>query len=71
MLLQFTSAQGPEECCLAVEKALNYFLKSTIKQQVKVTVLEKEPSRHGLKSALVSLEGSDAQAIAQQWAGSV
>lgn len=71
MLLQFSSAQGPEECCLAVEKASNYFLKSTIKQQVNVTVLEKEPSRHGLKSALVSLEGADALSIAQQWAGSV
>ncbi|MEQ4794527.1 peptide chain release factor H, partial [Klebsiella variicola subsp. variicola] len=71
MLLQFTSAQGPEECCLAVEKALNYFLKSTLKQKVNVTILEKEPSRYGLKSALVSLEGADAQTIAQQWTGSV
>lgn len=25
MLLQFSSAQGPEECCIAVEKALACF----------------------------------------------
>ncbi|OAT49475.1 putative peptide chain release factor [Proteus hauseri ATCC 700826] len=71
MLLQFSSAQGPEECCVAVEKALHYFLKSVEKQQVKIAVLEKEPSRYGLKSALVSIEGTDAQSIVQQWTGSV
>ncbi|OAT26911.1 peptide chain release factor H [Proteus myxofaciens] len=71
MLLQFSSAQGPEECCIAVEKTLNYFLTSIEKKDTKVTVLEKIPSRHGLKSALISIEGNNAHLIAQQWAGSV
>ncbi len=36
MLLQFSSAQGPEECCIAVEKTLNYFLTVTEQRQVDV-----------------------------------
>lgn len=54
MLLQFSSAQGPEECCIAVEKTLNYFLTVTEQRQVDVIILEQEPSRYGLKSVLVS-----------------
>lgn len=40
MLLQFSSAQGPEECCIAVEKTLNYFLTVTEQRQVDVIILE-------------------------------
>lgn len=43
MLLQFSSAQGPEECCIAVEKTLNYFLTVTEQRQVDVIILEQEP----------------------------
>ncbi len=71
MLLQFSSAQGPEECCIAVEKTLNYFLTVTEQRQVDVIILEQEPSRYGLKSVLVSLKGAEAKAIAQQWSGTV
>lgn len=71
MLLQFSSAQGPEECCKAVEKTLNYFLTVTEQRQVDVIILEQEPSRYGLKSVLVSLKGAEAKTIAQQWSGTV
>ena len=46
MLLQFSSAQGPEECCIAVEKTLNYFLTVTEQRQVDVIILEQEPSHN-------------------------
>ncbi|MGO2346596.1 MAG: peptide chain release factor H, partial [Providencia sp.] len=52
ILLQFSSAQGPEECCIAVEKALACFLHDAKLSQVNVDILESFPSKHGLKSAL-------------------
>ncbi|MCU6392078.1 peptide chain release factor H, partial [Enterobacter quasiroggenkampii] len=38
-LLQLSSAQGPEECCLAVKKALDRLIKEAARQDVAVTVL--------------------------------
>ena len=40
ILLQLSSAQGPEECCLAVKKALDRLIKEATRQDVAVTVLE-------------------------------
>ena len=40
ILLQLSSAQGPEECCLAVKKALDRLIKEAARQDVAVTVLE-------------------------------
>ena len=42
ILLQLSSAQGPEECCLAVKKALERLFKEAARQDVAVTVLETE-----------------------------
>ncbi|MEY0591371.1 peptide chain release factor H [Providencia manganoxydans] len=71
MLLQFSSAQGPEECCIAVEKALAYFLNEAKQYDVIVDILESLPSQQGLKSALVSLEGSDTETLANMWSGTI
>ncbi|MGG4608234.1 peptide chain release factor H [Providencia sp. Me31A] len=71
ILLQFSSAQGPEECCIAVEKALAYFLEEAKKHQVTVDLLESFPSKQGLKSALIYLEGEDTERLAQSWCGTV
>lgn len=71
MLLQFSSAQGPEECCIAVEKALAYFLQEATNLRVTIDILESVPSRHGLKSALLSLEGEHAEQLLQTWCGTV
>ena len=59
ILLQLSSAQGPEECCLAVKKALDRLIKEAARQDVAVTVLETETGRYSdtLRSALVSLDG--------------
>lgn len=46
ILLQLSSAQGPEECCLAVKKALDRLIKEAARQDVAVTVLETETGRY-------------------------
>nr|WP_314265099.1 peptide chain release factor H [uncultured Moellerella sp.] len=71
ILLQFSSAQGPEECCIAVKKALDYFLQLMEKQQISASLIETVPSKQGLKSALVSIEGDSAENIANQWCGTL
>ncbi|EKT61094.1 peptide chain release factor [Providencia burhodogranariea DSM 19968] len=71
MLLQFSSAQGPEECCIAVEKALACFLVDAKQQNVATDILESVSSKHGLKSVLISLDGKQAEALSQAWSGTV
>ena len=71
ILLQFSSAQGPEECCIAVKKALDYFLQLMEQQQVSTLLIESVPSKQGLKSALISIEGDSVESIANQWCGTL
>ncbi|QLR01044.1 peptide chain release factor H [Providencia sp. PROV087] len=71
ILLQFSSAQGPEECCIAVEKALACFLQEAKKYHVTYDVLESFPSKKGLRSALVCLEGAGAEPLASNWCGTI
>lgn len=71
ILLQLSSAQGPEECCLAVKKALDRLIKEAARQDVAVTVLETETGRYSdtLRSALVSLDGDNAWALSESSPG--
>ena len=73
ILLQLTANTGPEECCLAVRKALQVVLRECDCAQVKVTVLEevKGAQAGNLRSTLLLLDGLAASAIAQRWRGSV
>jgi peptide chain release factor len=73
MLLQLSSAQGPDECCLAVKKALETLTLEAEKQQVTLTLVEaEEGGRAGtLRSALVSLAGDNAFALSERWNGTV
>ncbi|KLN46849.1 peptide chain release factor H, partial [Providencia rettgeri] len=45
MLLQFSAAQGPEECCIAVEKALACFLQEAKTFMFTIDCLESFPSK--------------------------
>lgn len=67
ILLQLSSAQGPEECCLAVKKALDRLIKEATRQDVAITVLETETGRYSdtLRSALISLDGDNAWALSE------
>ena len=73
ILLQLSSAQGPEECCLAVKKALDRLIKEAARQDVAVTVLETETGHYSdtLRSALISLDGDNAWALSESWCGTI
>jgi len=73
ILLQLTANTGPEECCLAVRKALQVVLRECSSAEVKVDVMEEVGGgRPGnLRSALLLLDGEAASTIAQRWRGSV
>ncbi len=73
ILIQFSSAQGPDECTLAVRKALDYFLLEAKALGLVVEIQEAEPGRraHTLRSALLSVDGEQAQMLVAKWAGSV
>lgn len=73
ILLQLSSAQGPDECCLAVKKALDCLTKEAAREKVSLTRLETEPGRlpDTLRSALVSLDGEKAMAFSERWCGTL
>jgi peptide chain release factor len=73
LLLQLSANTGPEECCLAVRKALAYLTEEAAAMAVRVDVVEQVPGERAgnLRSVLLALDGEQAQALAQCWQGSV
>ncbi len=73
MLLQLSANTGPEECCLAVAKALTYLCQEAAAMGVPVDLLEQVPGTHSgtWRSVLLALHGEHAAALAQRWHGSV
>ena len=73
ILLQLTANTGPEECCLAVSKALAHLLRECAAVQVVAELLEEVPGERpgNLRSALLALEGAASHAVAMKWRGSV
>jgi peptide chain release factor len=73
ILLQLTANTGPEECCLAVRKALQVLLCECAGAGVNAELLEDVPSEKlgNFRSVLLALEGDAAHALAQRWCGSV
>ena len=64
ILLQLSAAQGPEECALAVAKALLRLQAEADAQAVAVRILEEEPGprRGTLRSVLLALDGGAGRA---------
>lgn len=73
ILLQISSAQGPDECSLAVALALKQLQKEAAALGVDVTVAEQEPARRAgtLRSVLLSLDGDAAEQISHNWCGTL
>ncbi|WP_336295916.1 peptide chain release factor H [Cronobacter dublinensis] len=73
MLLQLSAAQGPDECCLAVSKALEVLRKEAARAGVALSVTEEErgPRDGTLRSVLISLDGEGAPPLAQRWCGTL
>ncbi len=74
-LLQLTANTGPEECCLAVRKALALLLRECAAAGVRAEVLEQVAGgvAGNLRSVLLALDGDAAvaAALAERWRGSV
>ncbi len=73
IVLQLTANTGPEECCLAVRKALAYLCEEAATMGVTVDLLEQVQGAHRetLRSVLLALQGAQEAALAQRWHGSV
>ena len=73
ILLQLTASTGPEECCLAVRKALSVVLRECAEQSVSAEVLEQLPGSQAgtFRSVLLALDGAEAHGVAHSWRGSV
>lgn len=73
ILLQLSANTGPEECCLAVRKALDYLHAEAAAMAVRIDVVEQVTGeREGnLRSVLLALDGAQAPDLAQRWQGSV
>jgi len=73
VLLQFTSAQGPAECELAVVKALARLQREATNAGLQLEVLEQEDGERAgtLCSALISLEGDAEDTVARAWEGTI
>lgn len=73
LLLQLSAAQGPDECCLAVTKALQRLQQEADKLQVSLTIMEQEIASRAntLRSVMVALQGEQASQLADIWCGTV
>lgn len=73
LLLQLSSAQGPQECCLGVAKALLKLQQEAEASKVVLSILEQENGYHTntLRSVLVSLTGEKEQLLAERWTGTL
>ena len=73
ILLQFSAGQGPCECQLAVTKAISLFEKQANAINLRIQLLETEQGRekHTLLSAILSVEGENAQPFADSWCGTL
>jgi len=72
-LIQISAAQGPDECQLAVAKALRRLVDEASQQQLAVDMVEHEPGTKfgNYRSVLLSIDGEGAEAFIRQWEGTI
>ncbi|MBW7983453.1 peptide chain release factor H [Enterobacillus tribolii] len=73
ILLQLSAAQGPDECMMAVAKALARLTREAAEAGVTLDLLEAETGRREgtLRSALVALSGGQEAQVADAWSGTL
>ncbi|CDL82050.1 peptide chain release factor H [Xenorhabdus szentirmaii] len=73
ILLQISSAQGPDECMLAVSKALERFIQEADELNVNSDILEEErgPRSGTLRSVLIAIQGGNEQQLLERWNGTI
>ncbi|CDH06650.1 putative peptide chain release factor (modular protein) [Xenorhabdus bovienii str. oregonense] len=73
ILLQISAAQGPDECTLAVRKALERLIHEADELGIMVNILEEESGRrsHTLRSVMVAIQGENEQQFFERWDGTI
>lgn len=73
ILLQLSAAQGPDECALAVAKALPCLLGEAERLDTVVRIVEEVsgPRPGTLLSVLLALDGNSAETLADAWSGTL
>jgi peptide chain release factor len=69
--LLLTAGRGPGECQIAVQGLSRALLAEAAEAWIEAEVIGAEAAPHGLMSALVSLRGDGAEALARSWEGTV
>lgn len=72
-LLFFSSARGPDECTLAVAKAVTQFLKEAEQQSLTTEIIESVlgDKPNTFRSVLLSIEGVECDPLIQRWLGTI
>lgn len=73
LMLQLTSAHGPQECQIAVHKALRAVCLDAQHMQLDVSVLEEYPTDHGYLSVAIGISGDSTQLsiFQKKWVGTL
>lgn len=72
-LLFFSSARGPDECTLAVAKAVTQFLTEAVQKSLTTEIIESVlgDKPNTFRSVLLSVEGIESEALIQRWLGTI
>lgn len=73
ILLQITSGRGPAECCRVVAQLAEVMLADARNSSLHAEIIEEEagPEKGTLLSALIHLDGSDAESFAASYEGTI
>ncbi|OTA16121.1 peptide chain release factor H [Xenorhabdus vietnamensis] len=73
ILLQISSAQGPDECMLAVKKALERLIQEATELNIIVDILEEERGQRvgTLRSVLIAIQGEKELQLLKRWNGTI
>lgn len=69
--LQISTAQGPAECQIFAAFVLRQLLREAEQSGIQADILEDTASKHGILSAILRLSGSQAEALADRWLGTL
>ena len=69
--IQLSSGRGPAECEMAVARISDLLCAEAVKAQLEADIIDFHQSRHGLLSALIRIDGDEAEMFAAAWHGTM
>ena len=69
--LQLSIGQAPAECQIFAQFVLHKILREAQSAGIAAEILDKTDSKHGILSATFTLNGADAENLAQRWLGTL